>query len=171
MSLKRFIFLFAIAAFSAGFFRACAFEGIYIATASMEPTLPVGGHYWLDKMTLRFREPRRGEVIIFFTPIPPYDDMGKRVIAIAGDTIEIRNKKIYLNGNLQAEPYTRYTRAYEKLAGDNLGPLSVPEGHLLVLGDNRDESNDSAVWKHPETGERVPFVPLGNVRGLLRGVY
>ncbi len=171
MSLKRFILLFAIAAVSAGFLRACVVEGIYIATASMEPTLPVGGNFWLDKMTLRFRNPRRGEVIIFFTPIPPHDDMGKRVVAVAGDTIEIRSKKLYLNGKLQEEPYTRYTRAHEKLVGDNLGPMTVPEGHILVLGDNRDESNDSAVWKHPETGERVPFVPLENVRGLLRGVY
>jgi signal peptidase I len=169
--LKRLLFLIILGVAGAWMLRAVAVEGVYIASASMEPTLPVGRALWLDKLTYRFRSPRRREIVILKTAIPPYEDMGKRIIAISGDEVELRDKALYINGELQTEDYVQHTRAGEKLQGDNLGPLTVPEDHVFVLGDNRDRSNDSAVWKDPETGEPAPFVPLGNVRGLLRGIY
>lgn len=55
--------------------------------------------------------------------------------------------------------------------GDNLGPLTVPQNHFFVLGDNRDESSDSATWKNPQTGERIYFIELSQVKGKLRGFY
>ncbi|MFA6319169.1 MAG: S26 family signal peptidase, partial [Elusimicrobiota bacterium] len=67
--------------------------------------------------------------------------------------------------------YVQHTRSEEKLQGDDLGPLTGPEASLFVLGDNRDESKDSSVWTDPATGEPLRFLPLANVRGLVRGFY
>jgi signal peptidase I len=169
LSLGRFFQLFLIAAAATLGLRSCIGEPIYIATASMEPTLPVGSHGFLDKMTLRLREPRRGEVIVFRSPFEEKGDLVKRVIALPGDTVELRAKKVVLNGQPLEEPYVVHSRADEKLKGDDLGPLKVPDGHFFVLGDNRDESNDSSVWTDPKTGQAQPFVDSGEVRGLLRG--
>jgi len=171
VELKRLLYLVGIAVAITMLLRSFIFEGIYIPTASMEPTLPVGIHLVLDKITYDLRVPVRGEVIAFVSPVPPTKDMVKRVIAIEGDTVEIRNKKVLLNGKELEEPYVQYTRPTERLMGDNLGPLQVPQDHVFVLGDNRDESDDSSVWKDPSTGERVYFVPLSSIRGLVRGAY
>ncbi len=104
MSLGRLLFLFAIAAVCAGVLRFFVFEGIYIASPSMEPTLPVGRHLFLDKMTYLYRDPQRGEVIAFREPVPPHTEMVKRVIAIPGDDIEIRTKIVYIYGEPIGEP-------------------------------------------------------------------
>ena len=93
------------------------------------------------------------------------------MIAVAGDPVELRQKQVYLNGEHQFEGYAYYARREERLAGDNLGPLRVPRGRLFVLGDNRDNSNDSASWKDPVTGESVYFLPLTRVTGKIRGAY
>ncbi|MFH1726025.1 MAG: signal peptidase I [Elusimicrobiota bacterium] len=171
MSLRRLLFLFAIAAVAAGALRLVAFEGIYIASASMEPALPVGTHVLLDKITFRFREPRRGEIIAFSAPVPPHEEMVKRVIAAGGDVVELRRKEVFVDGALVEEPYARHTRPRERLRGDTMGPVEVPELHYFVLGDNRDESNDSTVWRDSDSGEPVRFVPRSRVRGILRGFY
>lgn len=154
-----------------GVLRNYLFEGIYIASPSMEPTLEVGLHLFLDKTAYLFSAPKRGDVIVFKSPVSPDKEMVKRVIAIAGDKIELRRKRVILNDVAQEEEYTQHTRTGEQLLGDNLGPLTVPAGTVFVLGDNRDESNDSSAWKDPESGERIPFIPLADVRGRLRGVY
>jgi len=171
VSFKRWAFLFSIAALATLLLRAFVFEGIYIATASMEPTFPIGAHLFLDKLTLLFREPSRGEIIVFRSPVPPYLDMVKRVIAVPGDIVELKEKKVILNGNPQDEPYAQHTRQEERLKGDDIGPLTVPAGSFFVLGDNRDESDDSSVWRDQGTGEAVYFVPQSQVRGVLRGFY
>lgn len=170
MDLRRLLFLFAIAAAVSYGIRAAAFEGIYIATASMEPKLPVGAHVFTDKLTYLFRDPQRGEIIVFPSPENPKIEMVKRVIAIGGDTVEIRKKKVYLNGEPLDEPYAKYTRPDENLRGDDLGPITVPKLHVFVLGDNRDESNDSSVWKDG-SGERIFFVKNYQIRGRIRGMY
>ncbi|MBI4387347.1 MAG: signal peptidase I [Elusimicrobia bacterium] len=171
MILRRLVFLFGVAAAVALFLRAFAFEGIYVATASMEPTLPVGAHLFLDKVTYRWRAPRRGEIIVFKAPVAPHREMIKRVIAVGGDTVEIRDKKVFLKEEALEEPYVQYTRSQERLRGDNLGPLTVPAEHLFVLGDNRDDSDDSSVWRDPETNAPVYFLPISLVRGKSRGFY
>jgi signal peptidase I len=172
MNPKRFLFLCGIAAGITWVLRTYAFEAIYISTASMEPTLPVGIHLFVDKITYSFRGPSRGEVIAFASPVPPYErDLVKRVIAIGGDTVEIKDKAVLVNGKELEESYARHSRPQERLMGDNLGPLQVPAGQVFVLGDNRDESDDSSVWKDPKTGERIYFVPLSKVRGVVRGAY
>jgi signal peptidase I len=171
MSFGRLLFLFCIAAVGALLLRLFVFEGVYVATGSMEPTLPVGTHAVLDKVTLSLREPRRGEIIVFSSPVPPHEDMIKRVIALPQETVEMREKKVYVDSNPLDEPYARHTRPDEKLKGDTFEPMTVPRLHLFVLGDNRDESNDASVWTDPKTGEPVRFLPLMRVRGLLRGFY
>ncbi|MBI3547853.1 MAG: signal peptidase I [Elusimicrobia bacterium] len=149
-------------------FTAC--ESIYIASASMAPTLKVGLSAFLDKVTLRFRDPARGDIICLVAPSGEHEEVVKRVIAIGGDTIELRAKTVVLNGKEIAEPYVRHTREKETLTGDNLAQMTVPPGHVFVLGDNRDESNDSSMWKD-KSGQPDPFVPLSKVKGIVRGFY
>ncbi|PJA15822.1 MAG: signal peptidase I, partial [Elusimicrobia bacterium CG_4_10_14_0_2_um_filter_56_8] len=130
-----------------------------------------GDHLVLDKVTYRLRSPRRGEIISFKSPVGEAHESVKRIIAAAGDTIELKSKKVYLNGEPRYERYAYYARPGEALAGDNLGPFTVPPGHIFVLGDNRDESNDSASWKNPATGEPLYFLSLSAVTGKVRGAY
>lgn len=144
---------------------------IYIASESMAPTLAVGHHLVLDRVVYRFRPPRRGEIIAFRSPVGEDHESVKRVIATAGDTVELKLKKVYLNGAPLYERHAFYARPGEILAGDNLGPLTVPPGHLFVLGDNRDNSNDSASWKDPATGAPLYFLPVSAVTGKVRGIY
>jgi len=144
---------------------------IYVASDSMAPTMTAGGRLLLDRVTYRFRSPRRGEVISFAPPEGGDYGMVKRVIAVGGDRVELRRKKVYLNGQPLREDYAYYARPGEILVGDNLGPLTVPPGHFFVLGDNRDLSHDSSSWKDPETGEPLYFVPLSAVAGKVRGAY
>lgn len=146
-------------------------EPIYIASDSMAPTLTKGHHLLLDKITYRFRAPGRGEILAFKSPVGEDHESVKRVIAVGGDTVELRQKKVYLNGEPQLEIYAYYARPDEALTGDNLGPLTVPEGRVFLLGDNRDNSNDSASWRDPATGEPLYFLPLSSVTGKVRGVY
>lgn len=151
-------------------FRDLLLERIYIATPSMEPTLAVRSAWWVDKLTLRRRRPQRGEIVVLASPVTAEKDLVKRVIAIAADTVEIRDKIVYVNGREIPEPYVQHTRANEMLVGDNLGPLKVPPDHLFVLGDNRDESGDSRDWKNLSTGEHVYFVHRDLIKGKLIGV-
>ncbi len=146
-------------------------EPIYIASDSMAPTLTKGHHLFLDKLAYRFRAPARGEIVAFKSPVGEDHESVKRVIAVPGDTVELREKKVYLNGEPQLEIYAYYARPGELLQGDNLGPLTVPEGSLFVLGDNRDNSRDSSSWTDPATGAPLHFLPLAAVTGKVRGIY
>lgn len=146
--------------------RAWVAEPITIASASMEPTLRVGELMVLDKWTLSGRRPRRGEIVSFRSPVEA-EDLVKRVIAVPGDTVEIRAKKVFVNGEELREPYAVHDRAGERLDGDDLGPLTVPPLSYFVLGDNRDESKDSSVWRDA-AGKRVYFFPASALQGLVR---
>lgn len=148
--------------------RAWVAEPITIASASMEPTLKVGTLMILDKWTLSGRRPHRGEIVSFRSPVDP-EDLVKRVIAVPGDTVEIRGKKVILNDQPLSEPYAVHDRPNERLEGDDLGPLTVPPGDFFVLGDNRDESKDSSVWRS-SSGERVYFTPASSLQGLVRSL-
>ena len=148
--------------------RAWVAEPITIASASMAPTLRVGTLMILDKWSLRRRPPRRGEIVSFRSPVGE-DDLVKRVIGVPGDLVEIREKRVYVNGAALNEPYAMHDRPQARLDGDDLGPLTVPAGSYFVLGDNRDESNDSSVWK-TSSGERVVFLGGGALQGLVRAL-
>ena len=162
----RWLFLIALGAAGAFGIRHFVFEGIYLATDSMSPTLPQGRHIIVNKAAYLFSKPGRGDVILFDSPADPEKGLVKRVIAVEGDTVEIRRKRVILNGQELNEPYAQFVRPDEILVGDNRPAVQVPKGHVFVAGDNRDVSGDSRDWKAP-TGEWAPFLPLSRVRGLV----
>ncbi len=170
MSFKRLLFLILLAVIGAGGIRLFAVEGIYVASGSMEPTLKVGAFLFLDKLTLLVADPKRGDIVVFKAPIEPHEEMIKRVIAVGGDRVEMKNKKVFVNGEEIDEPYVQHTRGRETLRGDSFEEETVPEGYIFLLGDNRDESNDASSWR-TEDGTPIRFVFASRVRGYVRGVY
>ena len=104
--------------------------------------------------------PERGDVIVFVYPQDRCKDFVKRVVAVPGDELVIRNKKVYINGDLVEDAHARFEDRGISLGADhvrdNLGPVKVPDGHVFVMGDNRDRSFDSRFWG---------FVPIEDVRG------
>jgi signal peptidase I len=170
MSLRRLLFLAGLGVAGAALLRLFAVEGIFVATGSMEPTLPVGTHLFLDKLTIRLASPDRGDIVVFRSPVAPHEDMIKRVIAVGGDRVSMDRKKVFLNGEEVVEPYVQYTRGAERLKGDSFPEETVPDGCLFLLGDNRDESNDASTWRDEE-GDPIRFLPASRVRGYVRGFF
>ena len=165
--MKRLLFLVLLGVVGALLFRAYLYEGIYLASNSMAPTMPEGTHVVVNKWVYRVRAPKRGEVVMFQTPQNPGKGLVKRVIAVPGDVIELNKKKVYLNGTMLDEPYVEYLRLDTMLVGDNLPAIDVPEGYVFAMGDNRDFSGDSRDWKNKK-GEWVPYIPIENVTGRVR---
>ncbi len=163
----RVLKLFAIALAVVLPIRTWVIEPVYVASPSMEPTLKTGTMMFLDKLTLRSRTLQRGDIVSFRNPLGEDHDMLKRVIAIPGDTIEMREKAVIINGIKMDEPYIVHKREGEALEGDNIEPLVVPENAYFILGDNRDESNDSTSWKDAN-GNPVRFVKLSLIQGIVR---
>jgi signal peptidase I len=89
------------------------------------------------------------------------------VIGLPGDVVWIERKEVFVNGKKLTEPYVQHTRPNEMLVGDNLVVGKVPEGHVFVLGDNRDQSEDSRDWKDPASGKLILFVPRELIKGRL----
>ena len=116
--------------------------------ASMENTLFHGERLMVDKLTYRFREPRRGEIIVLNMPRSRFI---KRIIAVGGDSIQERSGVIHVNGAALDEPYV------DNKTTMNWGPFLVPEGHVWVMGDNRPRSDDSR--------GTVGFLPNGDIVG------
>jgi len=170
MKFFRLLFLLSVAVSIALALRLWVCEAIYVASGSMEPTLPVGAHLIVDKVTLRLRPPRRGDIVTFHSPTGEDVDLAKRVIAVPWDTVEMREKKVFINGKELEEPYAVHKRADERLIGDDLSPLNVPEGKVFLLGDNRDESEDATVWKD-SSGTPVHFIDISGLQGVVRGAF
>ncbi|MCL2497581.1 MAG: signal peptidase I [Symbiobacteriaceae bacterium] len=111
-----------------------------VPTGSMIPTINIDERILVDKFTRRFTPIKRGEIVVFPCPDTPEELYVKRVIGLPGETVEIKETKVFINGELLDEPY---------LAVDTLGrygPYHVPEGHIFVMGDNRNYSKDSRAW-------------------------
>jgi len=161
--LKRLLFLFLIGGVGALIFRVFLFEGIYIATDSMAPTLPTDRHIFISKFHYKFNTPKRGDIIVFPDPEKPQRDLVKRVIAIGGDVIGIYKKQVLLNGAPLDEPYKNHLRPDEDLDGDTIDPVRIPKDHVFVLGDNRDYSRDSRDWIFDQ--EWRPFLPHSLIKG------
>jgi len=165
--MKRLLWLVLIAAFIAMVLRTFIFEGIYIASDSMLPTLQINDHFFVDKITYNFRQPKKGEIIVFKSPIMDEKDLVKRIIATGGEKVTIENKNIFVNEQKLLEPYTQHTRPDEILKGDKITDLKIPENCFFVLGDNRDESNDSRDWIDPKTGEHIYFIHKNLIKGKI----
>ena len=147
----------AIALFLALFIRAFVAEPRYIPSDSMLPTLEVGDRLVVEKISYHFHPPARGEIVVFDPPqqlqIQGYaKDQAfiKRVIGTPGETVQIQNGKVYLNSIPLKEDYIAEPPKYQMEA------VRVPEDHLFVMGDNRNNSNDSHVWG---------FLPKQNIIG------
>jgi signal peptidase I len=113
---------------------------IRVDGASMEPTFHEGDYVIVNRLAYRTGEIQRGDVIVFPFPNNPEEDFIKRVIGLSGDTIAIYSGVLYVNDVPLSEPYLM-----ERPLGD-LAQLSVPEGHVYVMGDNRNDSSDSRSW-------------------------
>jgi signal peptidase I len=117
------------------------FEPFMIPTGSMEPTLQPDDRIIVNKFTYRFHEPQRGDIIVFKYPLDPKVIYIKRLIAFAGETVEIKNGEMLINGKRIPEQYLpQGIKAYD------YGPQTVPEHSFFVLGDNRNNSQDSRYW-------------------------
>ncbi len=140
--------------------RTFAFQAFRIPTGSMEDTLLVGDFLFVSKFLYGaevpftggarlpgIRDPRRGDIIVFRYPQDPSQDYIKRCVAVGGDTVEYRDKVLYINGERQIEPYVKHADGERIVQGrDNFGPIVVPEGKYFMMGDNRDRSSDSRYW-------------------------
>ena len=106
---------------------------------SMIPTLEDGEFVLVSKLNYRFGDVERGDIIVFHYPMDPEQELIKRVIGLPGDTINVQNGIVSVNGQSLEEPYIAAAPAYS-------GEWMVPDGHLFVLGDNRNDSSDSHSW-------------------------
>lgn len=166
MEIARLLKLFAIALAVVLPVRTWVAEPVYVASPSMEPALKTGTLLVLDKLTLRMRAPRRGDILSFRSPVGGHDLL-KRVVALPGETVEMKEKVVFINGKELDEPYAIHSRKGERLEGDSIAPLVVPANSFFVLGDNRDESADSSVWKDPD-GQPLRFLRLALIQGVVR---
>ena len=139
-----------------------------IPSGAMIPTLLIGDHVYVDKLGYRIgTEPKRGDVIVFKFPEDETKDFVKRIIGLPGDTVEIRNKQVILNGiPFDDHNYTQRLDPGVLDASlnprDNFGPITIPDGSYSVLGDNRDQSLDSRFWG---------YIPASKIRGKATVIY
>lgn len=167
----------AIAILLALFIRTFVVQAFKIPSGSMEPTLLIGDHILVNKFIYGvkipfFRNtlipvsaPERGDVIVFIYPVDPSKDFIKRVIGVPGDKVEIIDERLFVNDRpWRDDPgvYTKRSASTNPGSKYNYGPVTVPEGKYLVMGDNRDHSYDSRFWG---------FVPESSIKGEAFMIY
>ena len=131
--------------------RVFVIQAYRVESGSMEEALQEGDFLFVNKFIYHFRDPAPGDIIVFEYPLNPSKDFIKRVIATEGQTVEVINKKLYINGQAVLDPPgAKHTDVKylppELSTRDFFGPKQVPPGQLFVLGDNRDDSRDSRFW-------------------------
>ena len=171
-----------VAVILALFVRTWVVQAFKIPTGSMENNLLIGDHLLVNKFTfaptfspleralLPVDAVQRRDIVVFKFPEEPERDFIKRVIGLPGETLEVRAKKVYINGQPLDEPYVHYllpasTSAQERTSADvreQYGPVTVPPGHYFMMGDNRDNSQDSRYWG---------FLPTEYVKGKALFIY
>ena len=179
-TLREYFESILVAVVLALFVRTFVFQAFKIPTGSMKPNLLVGDHLIVNKFIfaptavgferalLPMRPIGRGDIIVFKFPEEPERDFIKRVIGLPGDTLELRNQTVLINGQALTEPYAHYLfppAAEGQMEGDlrrKYGPVTVPDGHFFMMGDNRDDSQDSRFWG---------FLPATYVKGRALFIY
>ncbi|NMA55006.1 MAG: signal peptidase I [Firmicutes bacterium] len=119
------------------FIIAFVVQSFIVTGPSMEPTLYSGERLLINKFIFRFTEPARGDIVVFHPQARPKEDYIKRVISVAGETVEIRDGGVWIDGLQLTESYVK------EITYGQFGPVKVPEGKIFVLGDNRNNSQDS----------------------------
>ncbi len=151
-----------IAILIAMFIRTFIVQAFKIPSGSMKPTLQIGDHILVNKFIYGVKvpflrntiipvgDPKRDDIVVFIYPQDRSKDFIKRVVGVSGDTIEIKNKKIYINGKAYNDQYGVYVDQYiipgSLQPRDNFAPFTVPPNAVFVMGDNRDQSYDSRFW-------------------------
>jgi signal peptidase I len=175
---REYVEAFAVALLIALVVRTLVVQAFKIPSSSMEDTLLIGDHIFVNKFIygyhipftkgriLQFSAPQRGDIIVFVFPEDKSKDFIKRVVGVPGDTVAIRQKRLFVNGRPLEEKYVRFADG-DAIDGfvrarDNLPPVKVPAGKLFVMGDNRDRSYDSRFWG---------FVDLDAVIGKAMFIY
>jgi signal peptidase I len=191
-SLQSLLITVSIAIFVIGFIV----QAFQIPSESMQNTLLIGDYLLVDKAhfgpagawswLIPYQKVRRGDIVVFRYPVDPKQHFVKRVIGTPGDRIRLVNKRVYVNGLLQREPFAEHTDPNFRNFRDNFpngdpnmehlpgawqqqmrrltedGQLIVPDGYFFVMGDNRDDSSDSRYWG---------FVPRQNIIGRPLVIY
>lgn len=166
---REYLEAIVIAVLFLGFTNTFVLKTFFIPSGSMEETLLVGDHLFvnrfifgaapsgIERAVLPLRTPRRGDIVVFRSPKQPTVDLVKRLIGLPGDEIRMIDKQLYVNGQrvedgsyaVHKDPRLFADRPgidFERRQRDNFGPIVVPQGHYFCLGDNRDESYDSRYW-------------------------
>jgi signal peptidase I len=171
-----------IAVILALFVRTWVVQAFKIPTGSMENNLLIGDHLLVNKFIfgptplaigralLPVRPVHRGDIVVFKYPEEPDRDFIKRVIGLPGETIELRNKSVHVNGQPLDEPYVHFltppSNDYQEVTSydvrERFGPVTVPQDQYFVMGDNRDNSQDSRYWG---------FLPRSYVKGKALLIY
>lgn len=175
---QEYIEVIIIAILIAVVVRTFVVQAYKIPSQSMVPTLLVGDHLLVCKFLYGVKipvlrriiipvvRPKRGDIVVFEYPMDRSKDYIKRVVGVAGDKIEIKNKNLFINDRLCQESYTVHTDPsfYPAVVQprDNYGPVVVPEDSFFVMGDNRDASYDSRYWG---------FVQLKDLEGKALFIY
>jgi signal peptidase I len=176
--IKEYVEPIAVALLIALFIRTFVVQAFKIPSSSMEPTLQVGDHLLVNKFIygikfpfietkyFQFKKPQRGDIIVFIYPKDRSKDFIKRVIGTEGEKIEIVHNKIYVNNQLIDDAWGHYdersasTKYLQPM--ERFGPVTVPVNSVFVLGDNRDNSQDSRFWG---------FVKVNEVKGKALIIY
>jgi signal peptidase I len=129
------------------------FKAYEVPSASMLPTIRVGDHFMVEVL-----EPEdalhRGEIVIFSLPATQDRDFVKRVVGLPGETVEIRRRRVFINGSALEEPYVCYTRDGILPVRDTFGPVALGRDEYFLMGDNRENSLDSR-WLGPVPRNRI----------------
>ena len=161
--IKEYIEPIVIAVLIALFIRAFIVQAFKIPSSSMEPTLLVGDYLLVNKFIygvripysdikfFEYKKPKRGDIIVFIFPKDRKKDFIKRVIGTEGEKVTLLHNKIYIDDKLIDDPWGHFTIPRSSI--EDYGPVKVPEGSLFVMGDNRDNSQDSRFWGFVKTNE------------------
>lgn len=124
-----------------GIIRPFVFQTSVIPSGSMLPTMQIGDRLIVNKFIYRFLDPKRGDIVVFKSPFGDNRDFVKRLVGLPGETIEIKDGVIFINGEQAVFPGVTMVRDFS-----NRPALVIPEGSYFMMGDNRGNSNDSRFW-------------------------
>ena len=183
-TLREYFESLVIAVILAFFIRTFIVQAFKIPTGSMEENLLIGDHLLVNKFVfgptasrieralLPLSTVKRDDVVVFKYPEEPERDFIKRVIGLPGETVEVREKKVYINGKALDEPYAHFLQPAAKPSElhevtsfdvrERYGPVTVPANQYFVMGDNRDNSQDSRYWG---------FLPAAYIKGRALVIY